>query len=185
MVKTNRKTAAPVEVPKAPKSAKGTTLPAPKPPSRAEMEAAEAELDKKIEMEEVVEEAQPAKSGRGRGGPRDLGPRGQFVVEVTLEDGTVKYTGFGKDYLTPTYDKAQVYKTMGGAQRWIEKQGYASARIIDKATGETAVAANPAPTASSEGGEAEAEAQVDGEGDAEVEVGDEEAGDEGGDEDDE
>lgn len=44
-----------------------------------------------------------------------------FKIKITVKRGTIRYTGNGKDWLVADVEKAQVYKTLKGAERWVEK----------------------------------------------------------------
>ena len=58
--------------------------------------------------------------------------KGRFVIQIETKEGR-RWTGPGKDWLVRDQEKAQIYKTRNGAQRWIEKfakaQGDATIQI--------------------------------------------------------
>lgn len=65
--------------------------------------------------------------------PKPQGMKGQFVVEIQTAEGLTVYVGLGAGWTVKNRQSAQVYKTYLGAKRWIEKQGYKSAKILDVA----------------------------------------------------
>ena len=46
--------------------------------------------------------------------------KGKFVIQIETSEG-VRYTGPGKDWLVRDFEKAQIYKTRNGAERWVAK----------------------------------------------------------------
>ena len=50
-----------------------------------------------------------------------LPPKGEYLIQIKPQGGKVVWTGNGKDWLVKDREKAQVYKTLKGAERWIEK----------------------------------------------------------------
>lgn len=71
-----------------------------------------------------------AKTAQDEGLAKFQGQKGKFVVEMTTELG-VFFTGLGAGWTVKNKESAQIYKTLNGAARWISKQGYKNARILD------------------------------------------------------
>ena len=57
-----------------------------------------------------------------------LPAKGSYLIAIETSEG-LRWTGPGKDWLVKDREKAQVYKTRNGAERWIAKFAKAQGEV--------------------------------------------------------